>query len=132
VGFVLHDDSERQNVSPEVEEFLSGGPPPLVFTPGSAAATLKDFFRESVEACRIGAHRAMLVTNFPEQLPANLPPGVRAFSYVPVQPDAASRFRARLSGWNRDDGTGHQSGNSPIWWCRMRMTSRTTLFASSA
>ena len=83
VGFVLHDDSERQNVSPEVGEFLSGGPPPLVFTPGSAAATLEDFFRESVEACRIGAHRAMLVTNFPEQLPANLPPGVRAFSYVP-------------------------------------------------
>jgi hypothetical protein len=85
-----------------------------MFTPGSAAATLKHFFRESVETCRIGDHRAMLVTNFPEQLPANLPPGgVRAFFLRAVQPDTASLFRARLSQWNRDDGTGHQSGNSP-------------------
>lgn len=82
-GFVLHDEKERQTASPEVEQFLAGGPPPLVFTPGSAAATLKDFFRESVEACRIGKHRAMLVTNFPEQLPGNLPSEVRLFSYVP-------------------------------------------------
>src|SRR5215471_5568261 len=82
-GFVLHDDSERQTVGAEVEQFLAGGSPPLVFTPGSAAATLKDFFRESVEACRIGGHRAMLVTNFPEQLPGNLPSEVRHFSYLP-------------------------------------------------
>jgi len=82
-GFVLHDDSERQTVGAEVEQFLAGGSPPLVFTPGSAAATLKDFFRESVEACRIGGHRAMLVTNFPEQLPGNLPSEVRHFPYLP-------------------------------------------------
>lgn len=82
-GFVLHDDSERQRIPPEVEPFLAHGPPPLVFTPGSAAATLRDFFRESVEACRLGGYRAMLVTNFPEQLPANLPSGVRHFPYLP-------------------------------------------------
>lgn len=111
VGLVPHDDSERQTVSPEVEEFLSGGPPPLVFTPGSAAATLKDFFRE----CRIGAHRAMLVTNFPEQLPANLPPGVRTFSYVPfsqILPRCSALVYPGGIG-NRGPGTGHQSGNSP-------------------
>ena len=33
VGFVLHDDSERQTVSPEVEKFLSGGPPPWCLLP---------------------------------------------------------------------------------------------------
>jgi rhamnosyltransferase subunit B len=44
---------------------------------------LKDFFRESVEVCRIGGYRAMLVTTFPEQLPGDLPPGVRHFSYLP-------------------------------------------------
>lgn len=82
-GFVLHDDSERQTVNAEVEEFLAAGPPPLVFTPGSAAATLKDFFRESVSACRMGGHRAMLVTNFPEQIRSDLPSHVRSFSYVP-------------------------------------------------
>ena len=82
-GFVLHDDAHRQAIGAEVEEFLAAGPPPLVFTPGSAGATMHGFFRDSVEACRIGGHRAMLVTNFPEQLPKNLPTGVRAFSYLP-------------------------------------------------
>lgn len=82
-GFVLHDDSHRQAISADVEDFLAAGPPPLVFTPGSAGATMHEFFRDSVEACRIGGYRAMLVTNFPEQLPANLPNGVRAFSYLP-------------------------------------------------
>jgi len=82
-GFVLHDDSHRQVISAEVQEFLAAGPPPLVFTPGSAGATMHDFFRDSVEACRIGGYRAMLVTNFPEQLPAQLPNGVRAFPYLP-------------------------------------------------
>jgi UDP:flavonoid glycosyltransferase YjiC (YdhE family) len=79
----MHDDGERRVVTGEVGEFLAAGPAPLLFTPGSAAATLNDFFRESVEACRIGGYRAMLVTTFPEQLPGNLPPGVRHFSYLP-------------------------------------------------
>ena len=82
-GFVLHDDSHRQEIGAEVQDFLAAGPPPLVFTPGSAGATMHDFFRDSVEACRIGGYRAMLVTNFPEQLPRDLPPGVQAFSYLP-------------------------------------------------
>jgi rhamnosyltransferase subunit B len=101
VGFVLHDDSERQTVDPDVEQFLAAGPPPLLFTPGSAAATLTHFFRESAEACRIGGHRAMLVTNFPEQLPADLPPGVRAFSYVPF-----SQILPRCSGLVYPGGIG--------------------------
>ena len=83
VGFVMHDDGERRKLTPEVEKFLAAGPPPLLFTPGTAAATLRDFFRESVEACRIGGYRAMLVTIFPEQLPGDLPPGVRHFTYLP-------------------------------------------------
>ncbi len=82
-GFVLHDDAHRQGIGAEVEEFLTAGAPPLVFTPGSAGATMHDFFRDSVKACRITGHRAMLVTNFPEQLPGNLPSEVRAFSYLP-------------------------------------------------
>ena len=33
--------------------------------------------RKSLAACRIGGYRAMLVTSFSEQLPSDLPPGVR-------------------------------------------------------
>jgi rhamnosyltransferase subunit B len=100
-GFVLHDGSEGHVMRNAVEEFLAAGPPPLVFTPGSAAATLQDFFRESVNACRIGGHRAMLVTNFPEQLPRHLPPGVRAFSYLPF-----SRILPRCSAVVHPGGIG--------------------------
>ena len=83
VGFVLHDDRSRRTIGADVQEFLAAGPPPLLFTPGSAAATLGEFFRQSVEACRIGGFRALLVTNYPEQLPHDLPPTVQAFSYLP-------------------------------------------------
>lgn len=82
-GFVLYDASSHVEVPPEVQSFLAEGPPPVLFTPGSGAATLHDFFCESVEASRQAGVRAMLVTNFPEQLPSDLPKGVRAFSYVP-------------------------------------------------
>jgi rhamnosyltransferase subunit B len=82
-GFLLYDEGEAQRLTDDADEFLASGPPPVVFTPGSSAATLNDFFRESVDACRIGGFRAMLVTNFPEQLPADLPVGVRAFPYLP-------------------------------------------------
>jgi rhamnosyltransferase subunit B len=41
------------------------------------------FFRRTVAACSAAGVRAMLVTNHPAQLPASLPPGIRAFSYLP-------------------------------------------------
>jgi rhamnosyltransferase subunit B len=82
-GFVLYDASSHREIPPEAEEFLIAGPPPILFTPGSGAATLNDFFRESVEACRLAGLRAMLVTNFPHQLPCDLPSSIRAFSYLP-------------------------------------------------
>jgi UDP:flavonoid glycosyltransferase YjiC (YdhE family) len=82
-GFLLHDDGQRRTLTGEVEKFLGAGSPPILFTPGSAAATLKGFFRESVEACRVAGYRALLVTNFPEQLPPDLPSGIRHFPYLP-------------------------------------------------
>jgi rhamnosyltransferase subunit B len=82
-GFVLYDSSSRREIPHEAEEFLVAGPPPVLFTPGSGAATLNDFFRESVEACRLTGLRAMLVTNFTDQLPGDLPRGIRGFPYLP-------------------------------------------------
>jgi UDP:flavonoid glycosyltransferase YjiC (YdhE family) len=71
------------SVPSEIEEFLDAGEPPVVFTPGSAAATMHRFFAESVDAARRLGVRAMLVTNFQEQLPRDLPPRVKAFGYLP-------------------------------------------------
>jgi rhamnosyltransferase subunit B len=82
-GFALQDAGGEQETAAAADEFLAAGPPPVVFTPGSATTGQEKFFLESIEACRIGGLRAMLVTNFPEQLPAVLPDFARAFGYLP-------------------------------------------------
>ena len=88
VGFPLWDGggdtgSSAMSLLPEAEEFLNAGEPPVVFTPGSAAATMQRFFAESVETARRLDIRAMLVTNFQQQLPRGLPRNVQAYGYLP-------------------------------------------------
>jgi UDP:flavonoid glycosyltransferase YjiC (YdhE family) len=93
VGFPLWDGGGAPPAGDAVQEFLGAGPPPIVFTPGSAAAQAQRFFAESVAAVRRLGARAMLVTNFLEQVPQRLPPGTQAFGYVPfsdVLPHAAA------------------------------------------
>jgi rhamnosyltransferase subunit B len=82
-GFILHDDDGRSELAADVQAFLRSGPPPLLVTPGSAASDRDEFFRRTVAACGEAGVRAMLVTNFPGQLPRALPDGVRAFAYLP-------------------------------------------------
>lgn len=81
--FPLYDESEERPVQPEVEAFLREGEAPLLFTPGSANRQAREFFAEAAEACVRLRRRGLLVTRFPEQLPAVLPGGVRHFDYVP-------------------------------------------------
>jgi rhamnosyltransferase subunit B len=83
VGFAQFDDDGASDSLQRAEEFLDAGAPPMIVTPGSAGSTMQRFFRESVDAAnRIGA-RAMLVTNFPEQVPRHLPSGIQVFGYLP-------------------------------------------------
>ncbi|MFB3922962.1 MAG: glycosyltransferase [Terriglobia bacterium] len=92
-GFPLYDESGAREIPAGLEDFLRDGPAPIVFTAGSAMAVDTEFFRVSVEVCRKSGQRGILLTQFPEQLPANLPDGVRHFDYVPfskVLPRAAA------------------------------------------
>jgi UDP:flavonoid glycosyltransferase YjiC (YdhE family) len=82
-GFPLWDESEVRTVSPELEQFLAEGAPPILFTAGSAMLHADDFFKTSVEVCGISGWRGLLVTQFPEQLPPKLPNNVRHFEYIP-------------------------------------------------
>jgi rhamnosyltransferase subunit B len=82
-GFVLHDSGGEAAAHAEADAFLDAGPPPVLVTPGSAAMDRTAFFRRTVAACAAAGVRAMLVTNHPGQLPAALPAGIRAFSYLP-------------------------------------------------
>lgn len=92
VGFPLWDAHGEAAPLAAAEEFLGGGAPPIVFTPGSAGSTMQRFFKESVQAARQLGLRAMLVTNYPEQVPPNLPANIKVFGYLPfsqVLPRAA-------------------------------------------
>ena len=63
-GFVFYDrDAEHAALPAEVAAFLDAGPPPLVFTLGSAAVMDPgDFWRQSAEAARLLGMRAVLLT----------------------------------------------------------------------
>jgi rhamnosyltransferase subunit B len=92
VGFPLWDADGDVAPLAEAEEFLNAGAAPVIFTPGSAGSTMQRFFKESVKAARQMGLRAMLVTNYPEQVPKNLPPNIKVFGYLPfsqVLPRAA-------------------------------------------
>ena len=61
-GHAFYDAPHGTSLAPELEAFLGGGPPPLVFTLGSSVVIIeKDFWRESADAtARLGA-RAVLI-----------------------------------------------------------------------
>jgi rhamnosyltransferase subunit B len=82
-GFILQDAGGEPEAQADAEAFLAAGSPPLLVTPGSAAMDRTEFFRRTVAACEASGVRAMLVTNHPGQLPQTLPPGIRAFPYLP-------------------------------------------------
>jgi len=82
-GFPLWDQPTEAGLPLEVEEFLRGGDAPIVFTPGSAMAHGQSFFQAALEACQLLQRRGILLTKYPQQLPAMLPEGVRHFSFVP-------------------------------------------------
>ncbi|MCE9557144.1 MAG: glycosyltransferase [Planctomycetes bacterium] len=92
-SFPLWDETEAREVPPELEQFLSDGTPPIVFTPGSAMRQGKEFFAAAIDATQKLGRRALLLTRYPEQLPTTLPAGIGHFDYIPfsqVLPRAAA------------------------------------------
>jgi rhamnosyltransferase subunit B len=82
-GFPLHDEGDGA-LPADVDAFLDGGTPPLVFTPGTGNRWARAFFGAALDATvRLGA-RAIFLTPHREQLPRSLPPSVRQVPYVPL------------------------------------------------
>ncbi|HEY8901905.1 MAG TPA: glycosyltransferase [Chthoniobacterales bacterium] len=82
-GFPLYDLADQIALPPALEAFLTAGPPPLLFTPGTAMSQGTQFFETALAACRRGGHRAIFATKFPDRLPANLPSEIFHAAYVP-------------------------------------------------
>lgn len=93
-GFVFYDkQNEREELSKELESFLSAGDAPIIFTAGTAMKHGSQFFLDCIEACQRLGWRGILLTQHPEQLPAQLPQGIQHFSYLPfskILPRAAA------------------------------------------
>jgi rhamnosyltransferase subunit B len=72
-GFAFYDgDAGKTELAPEIQEFLAAGPPPLVFTLGSAAVMAAgDFYEQSAQVVELLGQRAvLLVGNDPDNRPS--------------------------------------------------------------
>ena len=82
-GFTFYDSNGKSGLTPELNRFLDGGEPPIVFTLGSAAVlSAGDFYEESVQAAKTLDRRAVLLVG-KNPPPKDLPASIVAFDYVP-------------------------------------------------
>jgi len=83
-GFAFYDGSEGgEKITPELQQFLDAGEPPIVFTLGSAAVMAPgNFYQESIQAAKLLNRRAVLLIG-KNALPENLNKGIIAVSYAP-------------------------------------------------
>ncbi len=82
-GFPLFDRIGLEPTPPDLLHFLDDGPPPIVFTAGSAMAHGQAFFQSAVEICRLLDRRGLLLARYDQQIPRDLPATVRHVAYAP-------------------------------------------------
>lgn len=84
-GFPMFEDRQQTGLPAEVLAFCRTGAPPIVFTFGTGMMHAGDVFRHGIEACeRIGT-RAIFLTKYRHQLPAQLPAFALPHHFVPFQ-----------------------------------------------
>ena len=69
----------------EVRMFCEGGSPPIAFTLGTGMTHAAGFFRTAVAACDALGARGLLLTKYPDVIPARLPPRVRHCAFAPFR-----------------------------------------------
>ena len=83
-GFPLYDRGDVAPLALEVRAFLDAGEPPVVVTFGSAMRFAAPYFAAAAGALGRLGRRGVFLTPHPEQVPADLPPGVAHFDYAPL------------------------------------------------
>ena len=89
-GFPLYDDEtdtddgDRENkpLPAPLEEFLTGGPAPVVFMPGTATQSNAGFYAAALAACHRSGRRGVLLGPVPAALAASLPATMHAQPYA--------------------------------------------------
>ncbi len=83
-GFPLYDRKEARPMPPALEQWLADGDAPVVFTPGTAMEHGSAFFREAVKAMQMLGRRALLLSQFADTVPGDLPSSVRHEQWAPM------------------------------------------------
>lgn len=81
--FVRTTTESRAAPSPELEQFLSNGAPPIVFTPGTGHQHAARYFNTALKALTGLGHRGLFITSHAAQLPDSLPSNVLWQTHVP-------------------------------------------------
>ena len=84
-GFGRYDGGRGGDLADDVRSFCQAGPPPIAFTFGTGMTHGAAFFRAAAVACESLGARGLLLTKYPHQIPARLPPGVRHCAFAPFQ-----------------------------------------------
>lgn len=84
-GFPLYSEEGVSEPAHDSAAWIESDAPPIVFTPGSANVFGHGFFAAAVDACGILGRRGLLLSRFPEQVPAALPAHVRHVDFLPFR-----------------------------------------------
>ena len=84
-GFGRYDGDRGGDLADDVRTFCRSGSAPVAFTLGTGMTHAAGFFRAAVTACELLGARGVLLTKYPHQLPARLPPGFRHCSFAPFR-----------------------------------------------
>ncbi len=82
-GFPIFDGNQNADLSPEIQSFCAAGPPPVAITFGTGMVHSAQLFRTALEASETLNTRAILLTKFRDQMPAQLPPNALHCSFAP-------------------------------------------------
>jgi rhamnosyltransferase subunit B len=75
----------RAGLPEDVRRFCGEGPPPISFTFGTGMRHAAGFFRTAAAACDALGARGLLLTKYPDVIPAHLPPRVRHCAFAPFR-----------------------------------------------
>ncbi|MCP4173799.1 MAG: hypothetical protein GY758_23845, partial [Fuerstiella sp.] len=84
-GFPVFDGLAEAQTDSDVEEFCASSDPPVAFTFGTGMLHAGQLFQEAVDACVRMKRPAILLSRDARQIPRNLPPHIRHYSYVPLE-----------------------------------------------
>ncbi|HLJ97866.1 MAG TPA: glycosyltransferase [Gemmataceae bacterium] len=84
-GFGRYDGGRGGDFADDIRSFCQAGPPPVAFTLGTGMTHGAAFFRAAADACGLLRARGLLLTKYPHQIPAQLPPGVCYCAFAPFR-----------------------------------------------